>query len=83
MRAYIGCERATDWRLERVRHMAVCVASHRTPCARSYLPNNELLLSFWTYVALVAIRVSLSPIGVLLFPKSGVPAIHFGHSCFP
>jgi hypothetical protein len=35
-------------------------------------------LIFWTYVALVAIDVTLSSIALLLFPTSGLLRIHFG-----
>ena len=34
-------------------------------------------LIFWTYIALLAIDVALSSIGVLSFPKSGALRIHF------
>jgi hypothetical protein len=34
-------------------------------------------LIFWTYIALLAIHVALSSIGVVLFPKSGALRIHF------
>jgi len=34
-------------------------------------------LVFWTYVALLAIDIVLSSIGVVLFPKSGALRIHF------
>ena len=34
-------------------------------------------LIFWTYVMLLAIHVTLSSIGVALFPKSGALHIHF------
>jgi hypothetical protein len=35
-------------------------------------------LIFWTYITLLATHVTLSSIGVLSFPKSGVLRIHFG-----
>ena len=35
-------------------------------------------LIFWTYIALLAIHVTLSSIAVLLFPRSGALRIHFG-----
>ena len=35
-------------------------------------------LIFWTYVTLVAIHVTLSSVGVLLFPKAGALRIHLG-----
>jgi hypothetical protein len=35
-------------------------------------------LIFWTYIALLAIHVVLSSIGVLSFPNSGVLRIHTG-----
>jgi hypothetical protein len=34
-------------------------------------------LIFWTYIALLAIDVALSSIGVLSFPNSGALRIHF------
>ena len=34
-------------------------------------------LIFWTYIALLAIDVALSSIGVLSFPKAGALRIHF------
>jgi hypothetical protein len=34
-------------------------------------------LIFWTYITLLAIHVTLSSIGVLLFSKSGALRIHF------
>jgi hypothetical protein len=34
-------------------------------------------LIFWTYIALLAIHISLSSIAVLSFPESGVLRIHF------
>src|SRR5205807_5316380 len=34
-------------------------------------------LIFWTYIALLAIDVALSSIGIVSFPKSGVLRIHF------
>ena len=34
-------------------------------------------LIFWTYIALLAIDVALSSIGVVSFPKSGALRIHF------
>jgi hypothetical protein len=34
-------------------------------------------LIFWTYITLLAIHVTLSSIGVMLFPKSGVLRIQF------
>ena len=34
-------------------------------------------LIFWSYVALLAIDIALSSIGVLLFPKAGVLRLHF------
>jgi hypothetical protein len=34
-------------------------------------------LIFWTYIALLAIQVALSSIGVVLFSKSGALRIHF------
>jgi hypothetical protein len=34
-------------------------------------------LIFWTYITLLTIHVTLSSIGVLLFPKSGALRIHF------
>jgi hypothetical protein len=34
-------------------------------------------LIFWTYVTLLAIDVTLSSIGVVLFPKCGALRIHF------
>jgi hypothetical protein len=35
-------------------------------------------LIFWSYIALLAIDVALSSIGVLFFPKAGVLRIHLG-----
>src|SRR5438034_5148113 len=35
-------------------------------------------LIFWTYMTLVAIHVTLSSIGVLLFAKAGASRIHLG-----
>jgi hypothetical protein len=35
-------------------------------------------LIFWTYIALLAIHVTLSSIAILLFPKSGALRIHLG-----
>jgi hypothetical protein len=35
-------------------------------------------LIFWTYVTLLAIHVTVSSIGILLFPKSGAFRVHFG-----
>src|SRR5437870_12154046 len=34
-------------------------------------------LIFWTYIALLAIGIALSSIGLVSFPKSGVLRIHF------
>jgi hypothetical protein len=39
-------------------------------------------LIFWTYVTLLAIHVSLSSIGVVLFPKAGALRIHFWSMMF-
>jgi len=35
-------------------------------------------LIFWTYIALLAIDVTLSSVAVRLFPRSGALRIHFG-----
>ena len=35
-------------------------------------------LIFWTYIALLAIHITLSSIAALLFPRSGALGIHFG-----
>jgi hypothetical protein len=35
-------------------------------------------LIFWTYIILVAIHVTVSSIGVLLFPRSGLLRVQFG-----
>src|SRR4030095_1116833 len=35
-------------------------------------------LIFWTYITLIAIHVTLSSIGFLLFPKAGALRIHLG-----
>jgi hypothetical protein len=34
-------------------------------------------LIFWTYVVVLAIHVTLSSIGVVLFPKAGTLRVHF------
>ena len=39
-------------------------------------------LIFWTYLTLVALQVTLSSIGVLLFPGSGLLRIHLGSMVF-
>jgi hypothetical protein len=35
-------------------------------------------LLFWSYIALVAVHVTLSSIAILLFPKAGALRIHLG-----
>jgi hypothetical protein len=35
-------------------------------------------LTFWTYIILLAIHVTVSSIGVLLFPRSGLLRVQFG-----